>query len=364
MCERNAICLDRAIQVVGEDLLMTGCRCLKSCQDVAVACRTDLCNSLLSCTIYTTPETPVEEVITEVTSCLDAFLTGEINERHSQMSPNTVAQSVEQAGILPTQNQAGSDSSDVANNRDTAAIGEACTGDDSCADDVSIDADAIDDYLKPPAMHRHWQPLVLVIGVPALPKGALVEVQPEAFTVDAITQLASSSSSSGSSDDDGTFSADARDINVDVQRDGNRMQGWAGQLQHSQSMTGGQRGLNWHSLMAPGIYCCCQISFGVSDDLGTLRDSVQAAVTAATERLQVAGLAAKHVMHACIYAQLQHQNKTQQVKNMWDDVWQAHHGAVLPIPVIPVSYIFSSLGCQVQQVEQPQVCLLLTAQSQ
>jgi hypothetical protein len=43
--------------------------------------------------------------------------------------------------------------------------------------------DQEDAYLQPPQMHRQWQPLEIYVVVPALPRGAAVEVQPLALSL-------------------------------------------------------------------------------------------------------------------------------------------------------------------------------------
>lgn len=337
---------------------VNGCRCLKSCQDVATPSRTDLCNSLLSCTVYTSADVPANAILREVTSCLKAFLKGCIDEEFQRSNLSTGSQQAQQSCRMLQEAEV---TRDNANGVDCPNDSAEASGSDS-GGDVSTDADAIDDYLKPPVMHRHWQPLVTIVGVPALPKGALVEVQPEAFTVDAVAEAASSSSSSD--DDNGSDHssiAGLRQSHAPAQTDNNRMQGWPGQLQHEQSIANAPSGVCWSSLIAGGTYCCCQISFEVCEDASGLHESACMAMRAAGDRLQAAGLAAKHIMQACMHVQQLSQDKQQKVKKLFQDVWHAQHGVRVPLLLLPVSHIFSGSGSELQQVTASQASLHLTA---
>lgn len=65
---------------------------------------------------------------------------------------------------------------------DTSALGErrsagsvACKSDSRNESDSGSEEEAedvrLDDYLRPPHMQRHWQPLLTFVTVPALPRG-------------------------------------------------------------------------------------------------------------------------------------------------------------------------------------------------
>lgn len=338
-------------------VMLWSCRCLKTCQDVAVACRTDLQNSLLCCTIYTSPETPAEEIFTEVASCLNTFLNEDIHTSFRDMHLSTDRQPDNHASLSSDLGTRQSVIHDTASGAASAARAASSDEDASCEDDVSIDADAIDDYLKPPVMHRHWQPLVTVIGVPALPKGALVEVQPEAFTVDALTTPASSSSSS---DDDDEAGVDAVRGSTHAQTASSRMSGWPGQLQHEQSLDGEHNGMQWQSLTSHGVYCSCQISFSVGDNLNAVKASFQDAADVAVQKLTSAGLTAGHVMHACIYVQHLGHAEQQQLESAFDSRWWSHDHT-LKMLVVSASSISCGLGSELHAPKQSEALLQLTA---
>ncbi|KAL0024275.1 hypothetical protein WJX79_002109 [Trebouxia sp. C0005] len=167
-------------------------RCLKSCQDVAVACQSDLSNGMLACTIY---------------------------------------------------------------------LAQQPTG--------------------------HWQPLVLAVGVPALPKGALVEVQPMACTVDALTAQQAADTSS--------------DEEVDSQQGGNHLSSWASRLVNRVGSIEGDSAGRWSSLTSQGVYCCCQVELVVcKDSLDTVMGHV---VHMLSSLLAGASLTAQNVVSLTAYAQ-------------------------------------------------------------
>lgn len=366
------------------------CRSLKSCKDVGVACRTDLPNSLLLCTIFTTPD---QDNLCHVGPCLDTFLSGSIEAAfcHLELQPEpspsqqnmpaATAVRPEQAADLD-RNGYGQDAAsgietttrpEQGANSDRNGYGKRAASDNEqgherSEDEESVDAEVVDDYLKPPVMHRHWQPLVITVGVPALPKGALVEVQPEAFTVDAVTQ-----SVSFSSDDE--EEAEAEDVNRGGHDEGAgltghaqnhrqkqlvRMPGWPGQLVHEHGSSQGPDVVQWLSLAAVGSYCCCLISFRHSDDLLVLRDSIVAAQHATGDCLSKAGLSEQHIWQATVYTQWLGGIGREQFCNMLDEVWQVQCSCKLAAICVPVSHVCVGSGPNLRQIHEHHV-LQLTA---
>ena len=54
---------------------------------------------------------------------------------------------------------------------------------DDAEEEEEEEEEVLDDYLRPPAMHRRqWQPLLTYVEVTGLPRGAAVEYQPLAYT--------------------------------------------------------------------------------------------------------------------------------------------------------------------------------------
>ena len=304
----------------------------------------------------------MQEALTHIRAGLDSYLNGDIDAAFQALNLDTHDEQCRKTDVMTVASSAHQLSS-------SQAATDGASSDDnetSDADDMSNDADAIDDYLKPPVMHRHWQPLVTVVEVPALPKGALVEVQPEAFTVHATAASASSSSSSDEDDDDSRLAvAVGMQPGRHAQTDSSRMQSWPGQLQNHQHAGGGHQEVQWHSLISLQTFCSCQVGFQVSSDtLGAGRDVVAAAIGVITEQLKCAGLTAQHVMHAFLYVHQMSQLCQEQLRSVFDEVWQSHHGSRLEVLPVQVSSISSGVGSQLVQLQQMGVHLQLTANRQ
>jgi hypothetical protein len=111
-----------------------------------VAQRTDLPQSLLWCTVYCSEAAGLEGW-QRAAAHLAAFLRGELDTSALEQ------QQGQQQGEL-AQQQGSFDGNS--------------SGDKSAEED---EEQLLDDYLQPPAMRRHWQPLVTFVTVPELPRG-------------------------------------------------------------------------------------------------------------------------------------------------------------------------------------------------
>lgn len=123
-----------------------------SCQRVAVAVRTDLPQSLLWCTVYCS-EAAGAAGRQRAAAHLAAFLRRELD-----------------TALLEQRQQArsqGSGAGQQAGSSSSSHDGE----EDGEGEEDEEDEAALDDYLQPPAMHRHWQPLITFVTVPELPRG-------------------------------------------------------------------------------------------------------------------------------------------------------------------------------------------------
>lgn len=118
---------------------------------MAVAVRTDLPQSLLWCTLYCSDAAGAEGRAAAAAH-LDAFLRGGLD---------TAVLEAAQRGTSTAAAAAGSRASGSQAEVEAAAEAEEANG---------VDA-ALDDYLQPPAMRRHWQPLLTFVTVPELPRG-------------------------------------------------------------------------------------------------------------------------------------------------------------------------------------------------
>lgn len=301
-------------------------RCLKSCQDVAVACQSDLSNGMLACTIYLAQQPKSSETGQLISSCLSTFLSGAIDDEFAHMSPQSEA-----AANADCATQSQNDSNDSAAAA-TAATDESDSVDHSEASDMTADADIVDDYLKPPVMHRHWQPLVLAVRVPALPKGALVEVQPVACTVDALTAQQAADTSS---DEEGDSQLGGNHLNT-------KPSNWASQLVNRVGSIEGVSAGRWSSLTSQGVYCCCQVEFDVCrDSLDTVMGHV---VHRLSSVLAGACLIAQNVVSLTAYAQESLAIPSGQLRSSFHAVWKAQHAHELPFIVVPVWSVVAVTG--------------------
>lgn len=128
--------------------LLPGLICC-SCQRVAVAQRTDLPQSLLWCTVYCSDAAGLEGR-QRAAAHLAAFLQGEL--------ATSALEQQQQLRGGPGQ-QPGSCDDDGASSGGASEEAE------------EEEDDQLDDYLQPPAMRRHWQPLITFVSVPELPRG-------------------------------------------------------------------------------------------------------------------------------------------------------------------------------------------------
>ncbi len=323
------------------------CRCLKSCQDVAVACQSNLSNGMLACTIYLAQQPTGLETGQLISSCLSTFLSGGIDDEFAKMSPQSEAAA---NADCATHSQDDCNHSAAAA---TAATDESDSVEQSEDSDMTADADIVDDYLKPPVMHRHWQPLVLAVGVPALPKGALVEVQPVACTVDALTAQQAADTSS--------------DEEVDIQHGGNHLNteqsNWASRLMNRVGSIEGDSAGRWSSLTSQGVYCCCQVELDVcKDSLDTVMGHV---VHMLSSLLAGASLTAQNVVSLTAYAQESLAIHSGQVRSSFHAVWKAQHAHELPLMVVPVWSVVPVTGAgadlQTHADSKTHICFRLVA---
>ncbi|DBA87744.1 TPA: hypothetical protein ACH3X1_004745 [Trebouxia sp. C0004] len=333
-------------------LLSTGLRrqlirCLKSCQDVAVACQSDLSNGMLACTIYLAHQPTGSETGQLISSCMSTFLSGGIdNEFANMISPAEAAANADCAA----QSQDESNHSAAAA---TAATDESHSVDHSEDSDMTADADILDDYLKPPVMHRHWQPLVLAVGVPALPKGALVEVQPVACTVDALTAQQAADTSS--------------DEEVDIQQGGNHLNteqsNWASRLVNRVGSIDGDGAGRWSSLTSQGVYCCCQVEFDACKD--SLDIVMRQVVHMLSNLLAGACLRAQNVVSLTAYAQESLALPSGHIRSSFHAVWKAHHAHELLLMVVPVCSVVpvtgTAAGLQKHADSKTHICFRMSA---
>ena len=319
------------------------CRCLKSCQDVAVACQSDLSNGMLACTIYLAQQPTGLETGQLISSCMSTFLSSGIDDDFANMSPPAQAAANADCAIHSP------DGSNHCAAAALAATDESESVDQSGDSSMTADADIVDDYLKPPVMHRHWQPLVLAVGVPALPKGALVEVQPMACTVDALTAQQAADTSS--------------DEEVDSQQGGNHLSSWASRLVNRVGSIEGDSAGRWSSLTSQGVYCCCQVELVVcKDSLDTVMGHV---VHMLSSLLAGASLTAQNVVSLTAYAQVSSTIPSSQVRSSFHAVWKAQHTHELPFMVVPVWSVVPMTGTgadlQTQADSKTHICFRLVA---
>lgn len=119
---------------------------------MAVAVRTDLPQSLLWCTVYCSDAAGAEGR-QRATAHLTAFLQGQLDTSLLEQQQGAAGSSAEQ--------QAGGSTASAEQDEEGAGSEEEDEGEEL----------ELDEYLQPPAMHRHWQPLLTFVTVPELPRG-------------------------------------------------------------------------------------------------------------------------------------------------------------------------------------------------
>lgn len=320
-------------------------RCLKSCQDVGVTCRSDLSNSLLSGTIYLSPQSATQQMPALITSCLNSFLTSNIHQMFTQLTANLTAREDAISGQQLT----------AAEDTTTAAACEDAVSDSSSqASEITADGDIIDDYLKPPSMHRGWQPLMLVVGVASLPKGALVEVQPEACTVEVMTHMGSSH---GSSDDDDEEEGCMRQ----AQHEQLRRTDWASRLVNQEGALQGASSGYCSSLTSRNMYLCCQVVLQTDAASGSLDDNMECVVASLSDMLAEAGMTAQHVVSCTAYSHASAYASADKMLSCLRKQWVQRHGCVLLILHMPVWLLMTGIGTKLQSLPGSRTCMKLTA---
>ena len=307
-----------------------------------MACRSDLCNSLLSGTIYLAQQPATQHMHDLVTSCWDSFLTGNVHQAFTEFTADKTIKG------------AGSSGQQLASAADAAAA----TADDDPASDrssqaseITADGDIIDDYLKPPSMHRDWQPLTLVVGVAALPKGALVEVQPEACTLEAMTRL---SLPHGSSSDD-----DEERGNNQAQHEHASRSDWAAHLVNQECALQGASNGHCSCLTSQQVYLCCQVVFDAES--GSLEDSLECAVDTLSDRLAEAGMTAHYAVSCIMYSHTSAPASADKMLSCLQRQWLQKHACELLILHVPVWLLMTGVGTKIQQLPESYTCMKLTA---
>lgn len=271
-----------------------------------------------------------------VSSCLDSFLTGHIHEAHAQLSAE------------------GNIKENIYNETAAAAAAETTSaadmaGDDTTSDSSSqasgftADADIIDDYLKPPSMHCNWHPLTVVVGVPALPKGALVEVQPEACTVEAMTHR---EPSHGSGDEEEGGTRPERSC-------------WASRLVNRESALQGASTVHCSSLTSHEMYLCCQVVF--DSQIGSVVDSMECVVEGLSNRLTEDGMPAQHVISCTVYSHTSIHASVNNVLSCFRKKWLQRHASEVPMVHVPVWLLMTGVGANLQVLPESVACIKLTA---
>lgn len=161
-------------------------RCLISCQAVATAVRCDLPNALLSATVYAATSRSRDSISAGNRDAADALReSAELLHAMLNRDWQTLSMAMQRgddssaAGRHPgaLQNADISSSEKDVNDVSSTSIPELDE-----AEEEEDDA-LLDDYLRPPEMRRSWQPLETYVMMPALPKGASVELQPLALSL-------------------------------------------------------------------------------------------------------------------------------------------------------------------------------------
>ena len=132
-----------------------------------MAQRTDLPQSLLWCTVYCSEAAEAVHGRRAAAAHLDAFLQGLLD-----LAP--MQQQQQQQEVAASDGAAAVPAGAVEDGCCTAGSGSSrnCSDDENNAEEEEEDDEGyLDDYLLPPAMHRHWQPLVTFVSVPELPRG-------------------------------------------------------------------------------------------------------------------------------------------------------------------------------------------------
>lgn len=321
-------------------------RCLKSCQDVGVACRSDLSNSLLSGTIYLSPQSVTQQTSELITSCLNSFLTGNIHQAFTEDSADLTMEE----DVISGQQLMPAEDTTTAAAGDDGAVGDRL----SQASEITADGDIIDDYLKPPTMHRGWQPLMLVVGVAALPKGALVEVQPEACTVDVMTHMASSH---GSSDDENEGEEGCM---RQAQHEQTRRTDWAARLVNQEGPSQGASSGYCSSLTSRNMYLCCQVVMQTDAGSGSL-EVMECLVASLSDMLAEAGMTAQHVVSCTAYSHASAYASAGKMLRCLQNQWLQTHDCALLILHLPVWLLMVGVGTEIQSLPESHTCMKLTA---
>ena len=307
-----------------------------------MACRSDLCNSLLSGTIYLAQQPATQQMHEVITSCLDSFLTGGVHQPFAQLTADLTVQDV-----VASEQQ-------LAPAAEAAAVmagGDAASESSSQTSGISADSDITDAYLKPPSMHGDWEPLMLVVGVAALPKGALVEVQPQACTVEAMTRVGSSY---GSSDDN-----DEEEGMHQAKHEQASRSDWAAQLVNQEYALQGASTGYCSCLTSSQAYLCCQITLDAESR--SSEDISDYVVDFLSERLAEAGMSAQHVVSCTVYSHTSAYAPAEEMLSCFQRHWLQKHLCELLVLHVPIWLLMTGVGAKIKQAPESYTCVKLTA---
>ncbi|WIA09297.1 hypothetical protein OEZ85_008704 [Tetradesmus obliquus] len=180
-------------------------RTLCSCQAVAVAVRSCFSTASLGLTVYLSEACAAAGGQAVVQAALQAAW-ADRSVLDCLEVPAAVLQAAAAAGGAAA-DVAGQDAGRAAEVADHSTSGGSCSAEEQqqggygeAEREESEDDEGsgfVDDYLKPPAVEKPLRPTVVYVTVPALPRGALLEVQPVLEDLAAAPPPAASSSSDG-----------------------------------------------------------------------------------------------------------------------------------------------------------------------
>ena len=263
---------------------------------------------------------------------MDSFLTGDIHGAYSRFDAESEDIKENIHNGIPAAAAA-----------DTASEADMASDSSSQASGFTTDADIIDDYLKAPSMRRQWHPLTLVVGVPALPKGALVEVQPEACTVEAMTHQ---EPSHGSSDEEEGNTSQERSC-------------WGARLVNQEGPVQGASTVHCSSLTSHEVYLCCQVVF--NSQPGSVAEIVECVVDSLSNRLKEAGMTTRHVVSCTAYSHTSSYASVNSALNCFQKVWLQKHESQVLVLHVPVWLLMTGVGAKLQANPESFTCLKLTA---
>ena len=307
-----------------------------------MACSSNLCNSLLSCTIYLAQQPSTQQLHEVVTGCLGSFFSGVIHQAFTQL---TVDLTVKEVAAAEQQLAPAADAAAARAGDDTASESSSQTS------GIIADSDMTDAYLKPPSMQRDWHPLMLLVGVAALPKGALVELQPQACTVEAMTHLGSLHGSSNDDNEGGGMNQ--------AKHDQASRSDWAAQMVNQEYALQGASSGCCSCLTSNEAYLCCQIMFDVES--GTPENGSEYVVDTLSDRLAEAGMTAQHIVSCTVYSHTSAYASADKMLSCFRRHWLQKHAFELLVLHVPVWLLMTGEGAKIKQAPESCTCMKLTA---